>query len=296
MSSRNSRRGQRIELAEMVQRLTSRRRELIRPVLDEPRPYVLLSLRGLARKLSSDPATVLRTIQAMGFKRYHDFQHYLHDRSIAFSTSLDAWLQHEATSGTPRLVQGSFDRDIQNLRQLRSAMDPERLVAIAKKLYATRRILLIAGDVVGCVMQFLEYNLAMLGLNVSGAYMAGEIVHRVRHLNRQDMTIAVTFGRGLRQTVEGLKDAHEKGAYCVGISDNYLSPLARYSDQFFITATDRVSFADSYVAAMAFCNALLVACANTERRRTVALLKQAAREQRYGYRWYEEPQSDQLKR
>jgi DNA-binding MurR/RpiR family transcriptional regulator len=145
-------------------------------------------------------------------------------------------------------------------------------------------------------MQFLEYNLAMLGLNVSGAYMAGEIIHRVRHLNRQDTAIAITFGRGLRQTVEGLKEAHDNGAYCVGISDNYLSPLARFSDQFFIAATNRVSFADSYVAAMAFCNALLVACANTEPRRTVALLKQAEQEQRQGYRWYEEPRSDRLKR
>jgi DNA-binding MurR/RpiR family transcriptional regulator len=273
---------------QLTQRLNARRRELIRPVLEEPRPYVLLSLRGMARKLDSDPATLLRTVQAMGFKRYHDFQQYLHDRSIAFSTSLDAWLGHESAAGTAGLIGASIDRDIQNLQQLRSGLDAERLITLARRFYHARRILILAGDVVSCVAQYLQYNLAMLGLNAMGVYMPGEIVHRVRHLTSEDVALAITYGRGLRQTVEGLKQAQKNGAFCVGISDNFISPLQGFSDLFFVTSTDRVSFADSYVGGMAFCNALLVACANVERRRTVALLKKVAAEQREGYRWYPE--------
>src|SRR5512146_2563306 len=79
----------------LIQRLTRRRREMITPVLEEPRPYVLLSLRDLSRKLNCDAATVLRTVQALGFKRYRDFQQYLHERSIAFGTSFDALDQAE---------------------------------------------------------------------------------------------------------------------------------------------------------------------------------------------------------
>ena len=274
----------------LSQHLNGRRRELIRPVLEEPRRYVLLSLRGMARKLGCDAATLLRTIQAMGFKRYHEFQKYLHERSIAFSTSLDIWLEHEPATGTPGLIRSSVERDIQNLQQLRSGLDPDRLIAVSKRLYEARRIIIIAGDVVSCVARFLNYNLSMLGLNSIGAYMSGEIVHQVRHLGKQDVAIAITFGRGLRQTVEGLKDAHGNGAFCVAVSDSYISPLLKFSDQFFVTATDRVSFADSYVAAMAFCNALLVACANVEKRRTIAILKKAEAEQRNGYRWYAEQQ------
>src|SRR5712692_6420101 len=141
----------------LTQRLNARRRELIRPVLGEPRRFVLLGLRGTARKLGSDPATLLRTVQAMGFKRYRDFQQYLHDRSIAFSTSLDAWLEHEPAAGTPRLVRASIERDIQNLQQLRSGLNAERLIALARRLYQARRILLLAGDVVTCVAHYLQY-------------------------------------------------------------------------------------------------------------------------------------------
>jgi DNA-binding MurR/RpiR family transcriptional regulator len=273
----------------LLQNLTPRRREIIRPVLEEPRPYVLLSLRGVSRKLKIDPATVLRTVQAMGFPRYRDFQQYLHERSIAFSTSLDALEQGpEHEKGVEGLVQTSIKRDLDNLKQLRNTLDPSRVTAVARKLYQSRRILILAGDMATSIALYLDYNLAMLGLNVVRAVSVGEITHRVRHIKRHDAVFAVSFGRGLRQTVDGLKQAHENGAYCVAVSDTFISPLARYADEFFLTPTDRVSFADSYVAAMAFLNVLLVACANVERRRTVTLLKKAAQEQKTGYRWYSE--------
>jgi DNA-binding MurR/RpiR family transcriptional regulator len=270
--------------------LTPRRRENIRPLLEQPRPYVLLSLRAVARKLKRDPATLLRTVRAMGFKRYRDFQRYLHDRSIAYSTSLDVMEQASPPrSGMAGLIVTSIDRDLDNLKQLRNSVDPQRVVEVARKLYRARRVLVLGADMEASLVTFLDYNLAMLGMDCVSALTAGHITHRVRLVGEHDMVIAITFGRGLRQTVEGLKSAHANGAYCVGISDSFLSPLVRYSRQFFVTSTERVSFADSYVAGMAFLNLLLVACANLRRGRTLSLLRKAAQEQQSGYRWYSEP-------
>jgi DNA-binding MurR/RpiR family transcriptional regulator len=135
---------------------------------------------------------------------------------------------------------------------------------------------------------YLDYNLGTLGLNTVAAITPGEIVHRVRHVNNRDVVIAISYGRGLQQTVEGIKLAHEKGACCVAISDTFLSPLARFADDFFVTSTEHLSYADSYVAGMGLLNALLVACANVHRRRNVSVLKKVAQEQRTGFRWYKE--------
>ncbi len=276
-------------IATMLEKLTPRRREIIRPVLSEPRAYVLLSLRGVARKLKSDPSTLLRTVQAMGFKQYRDFQRYLHERTIAFSTSLDAMEEASAhKDGVAGLIARSVERDLENLKQLRHSLDTSRVIALAKRLYEAKRILIMGGDMSGSLVHFVDYNLAMLGLDSISAVSAGQIIHRVRLASKQDVVIAISFGRGLRQTVEGLKRAHEIGAFCVGISDSFISPLARFSDQFYVTPSERLSFADSYVAAMAFLNALMVACANVRRRRSIAHLKQVAQEQKSGYRWYTE--------
>lgn len=275
--------------AALLERLALKRREIVRPLLDNPTKFVLHSLRGASKELGIDPATLLRIVRAMGFEHYHEFQQYLHNRSLVFSTSFDAMQQsREQASGIEGLLLSSLDRDLENLKQLRHNLEIPRVVALAKKLYTARRILIVAGDMAANLARFLDYNLGMLGLNTVAALSAGEITHRVHHINKQDLVIAITYGRGLRQTVEGLKSARERGAHCVVITDTFLSPAVRFADQFFLTSTERVSFAHSYVAGMAFMNALLVAAANVHRSQTVSYLKEAAEEQRGGYRWYTE--------
>jgi len=98
--------------------------------------------------------------------------------------------------------------------------------------------------------------------------------------------IAISFRRGLRMTVEGLKRARANGAHCVGIADSLLSPVVRFANTSFIASVETPSFAVSYVAPMALFDALLAACANVERGRTLAYLREVDQEQRSGSRWY----------
>jgi hypothetical protein len=51
--------------------LSPKRRELIRPILDQPRQYVLMSVRKLAAAVGSDAMAVLRAIRGMGLESFH---------------------------------------------------------------------------------------------------------------------------------------------------------------------------------------------------------------------------------
>lgn len=273
----------------LIEQLAPQRREIVRRILDEPRTYLLLSLRSSARRLNIDAATLLRIVQAIGFKRYHDFQQYLHDRSIAYSTAMDTIEpRNDRKNSVEAVVASSLDRDFENLKQLRNNLDRSRVVEVAKRIHDARKILIIAGDMARSLAFYLDYNLAVLGFDSTAAVGAGEIIHRARHITKRDVAFAISYGRGLHQTVEGLKYAHENGAFCVAMSDTFVSPLARISDQFFLSSAEHVSFFDSYVAGMSLLGALLTACASVHRQRNVSVLKKVAEEQRTGYRWYVE--------
>jgi len=82
-------RANRPDLAKTFGLLSPKRQELFRPVLENPRDYVLLNVRELAHKLKVDPATALRVAMRMGFASYREFQHYLHELSVSQATSLD---------------------------------------------------------------------------------------------------------------------------------------------------------------------------------------------------------------
>src|SRR5579864_9198157 len=275
-----------INLPERIEHLSAKRQEIIRPILEHPREYVLLSVRALAKRLQTDPATVVRIVRSLGFASYREFQRHLHDLSLAFATSMDTMRSTVKDGDMPAHVRESLEQDVKNLQGLKNSLDANRLLSLAKRFYGARRILILAGDLAAYLAEYLEYQLSILGLPVVAAISAGRITHLVRTTGKKDIVIAITFRRGLRQTVEGAQQARANGAYCVGIADTYLSPLARECDEVFLASIESTSFGASYTAPIALANAILAACGHSHRPETLATAKEMAEEQQKGFRWY----------
>jgi DNA-binding MurR/RpiR family transcriptional regulator len=273
-------------LAERIELLSAKRQEIIRPILEHPRDYVLLSVRAIAKRLHTDPATVVRIVRGLGFESYRDFQRHLHDLSIAFATSLDTMQSAGRVSSMPTYVREALEQDLKNLHGLKNSLDAARLVSLAKRFYEARRIVILAGDLATVLADYLEYQITLLGLPVFTGTSAGRIAHLVRTVNKSDLVLAISFRRGLRQTVEGVHLAKAHSAYCVGIADTYVSPLARECDEVFLASVESTSFGASYAAPVALVNAILAACGQYRRPQTLAIVKEIAEEQRKGFRWY----------
>src|ERR1700704_4289798 len=214
-------------LAERIDQLSIKRQEIIRPILERPREYVLLSVRAMAARLRTDPATIVRIVRGLGLGSCREFQRPLHELSLAYATSLDTMQSGGHDGSMPSHVRDSLEQDLKNLQGLKNSLDAQRLVALAKRFYEARRIVLLAGDLAVHLAAYLEYQISLLGLPIFAATSAGRILHVVRSVNKKDLVIAISFRRGLRQTVEGAHQARARGAHCVGISDTYVSPLSR---------------------------------------------------------------------
>jgi DNA-binding MurR/RpiR family transcriptional regulator len=283
--------------SQRIRGLAQQKQQLIRPVVENPGDFLFLSIRALAQKLGTDTATTLRVVRTMGFSGYPEFRRYLHEVTIANATSLQSMLSSPTKdSNIPAHVRDSLIQDQKNLDALRNSMDAQQLSALAKRLWAARRIVLVAGDLASSLVLYLEHHLTMLGLPIFAATSPGRIVAVLRSVDKNDVVIAISFHRGLRQTVEGLKQAKSKGAFCVGITDTLVSPLVRFSDECFFTSVATNHFGDSYIAPIALINVFLAACANYRREHTLALMLEAEQDEQRGYRWYEDSDSDETGR
>jgi len=278
--------GSLINLAERIDNLTIKRQEIIRPILEHPREYVLLSVRSMAQRLKTDPATIVRIVRGLGFATYRDFQHHLHELSIAFASPLDSMLSTSGDSSIPAIIQESLARSAKNLQALKNSLDATRLAKVAKRLFEARRIVAFAADSASILAEYLEYHLSILGLPIVAVTTAGGMTHLARVVRKRDVVIAISFQRGLRQTVEGAEQAKAHGAYCIGISDTYLSPLARICDDLFLAAVEAPSFGRSYTAPISLLDAMIATCGQYRRPMTIAVAKEIAEEQRKGVRWY----------
>lgn len=276
-----------MSFGERIAGLHKKRQELIRPVQENPRNFVLMSVRALAEELKTDPATVMRIVQGLGFDSYKDFKSYLHELAIANATSLQG-MQASVSAGDSSAVaqaRKALDQDMQNLHALRNTLDMDRLALVVEKMHAAKSILILAGDMAIAMADFIDYKLTLLGLPVVIATTPGKAFHAARNAGKRDMVIAISFRRGLRQTVEGLQRARANGAFCVVITDTFVSPVARFANVAFLAPVE-APFSNSYVAPMSLVNALFTLCAHHRRSRTLAILKKVDQEQRHGYRWF----------
>jgi RpiR family transcriptional regulator, carbohydrate utilization regulator len=274
------------QIAEKLNRLNAKRQEIIRPIFEHPRSFVLSSVRAMAKRLGTDPATVVRIVRGLGFPGFREFQHYLHDLSLAYATSADTMSKAPHGIGVAGFVADSLDQDLKNLQALKNTLDTKRIAALAKRFHEARRVIVIAGDLATTLSEYFEYHLVLLGLNAFSASSGGRVVHLTRSLTRQDLVLTISFRRGLRQTVEGAEHARTRGAHCVAITDTYLSPLTRICHETFLAGIESNSFGASYAAPVSLLNALLAAIGQHRQKNTLAIVGEISEEQRRGSRWY----------
>lgn len=268
--------------------LNSSRRRLLREILDNPQEAYFLSSRELAKRYEVDAATIVRTIQALGYERYADFLADLRSHFVSRITpySLMAAATHERRGITDH-VNHSLEMELRNLQALRSSLHAEQVIEVAKRIHRARRIMVVGVDFAAPLSRLLAYALVTLGYDAEAPEgSTGNLQQKINLLGPKDLLIGISFGRCLRDTVDSITRAHERNVPTFGITDSETSPVARFSDSFWITSIANPSFHGSYVAPLAAINVLLVACAHIHPRRALAVLRHKEQEFRSGRRWY----------
>jgi len=268
--------------------LSASRRRLLRSILAHAEDTHFLTSRKLAERYRVDAATIVRSIQAMGYKRYGDFLSDLRSHFILNITPYT--VMRAATREHRRIidhVEHSLEMDARNLMTLRSRLNARQVVELARQLARARRTLVVGIDLAATLSTLLSYVLVTLGFDAEAPVgSSGNVQQKVNLLGKKDLLIAISFGRCLRETVDATIRARARGVPTFGITDSERTPIARHCDSFWIAPIANPTFNGSYVAPVAAINALMVACAHIHPARSLALLKRKQEELVSGTRWF----------
>lgn len=272
-------------------RLGPHRQQLIRAILDNCEETCFLSSRELAKRYNVDAATVVRTVQALGYKGFADFsldlrQHLM--TRITPYTVLKAATREKGSVADH--IDRSLDKALDNLNALRTGLDRKRVIEVAKLIHRSRRILIVGLDFAASLASYFAYGLVALGFDAEApGGSEGDLQHKVKVLTAKDLLIGISFGQCLRITVEAVRQAGKQGVATFGITDSDTTPIARYCDAHLVVSVVNPSFLTSYVAPIALISAIHVACAHINPKRSLTLLKPTDKEYLSGLRWYREP-------
>lgn len=270
--------------------LSSSRQRLLRQIIEESNETFFLSSRELGRRYNVDTATIIRTVQALGYEKFADFAQDLREHFVTQITPYSAMKAAEQSNRSVLdLVRQSVDKDFENLNAFRVALDPARIIEVAKQINHARRIVVVGIDFAATLAGSLAYGLVRLGFDADAPIgSSGVVQNKIKIMTPKDLLIAISFGRGLRDTIEGVLSARRRNVPSFGITNAETTPIAKYCDGCLIVTTHGTSFIDSYVAPIAAINALLVACAHTQSARSLEHLRQSEEENYASHRWYSE--------
>jgi DNA-binding MurR/RpiR family transcriptional regulator len=281
--------------AKLEESLGSRRRDLVRQILEHPEDTYFLTSRALAKFYGVDTATIVRTIQALGYERYADFAA---DLRAHFLSRITPYTLMKSAARDKRSiadhVEHSLELDAHNLQALRASLPPDEILKMARIVDRARRVLVVGVDFAAALAHMLAYALVSIGMDAETPVgSTGNLHQKVLVLGPKDILIALSFGRCLQDTVDAVICAGDNGVPTFGITDSDQSPIARFCDHSWNTSVASPAFHESYVAPVAAIDALLVACAQLRPERSLANLQR--KEQKFRNRWYSPNRGDERK-
>ncbi len=273
--------------------LSSSRQRLLRQIIDESNETFFLSSREMGRRYNVDSATIIRTVQALGYEKFADFAQDLREHFVTQITPYSAMKAAEQINESiADRVRHSVDRDLENLNAFRANLDPDKILELAKQINQARRIVIIGIDFAASLAGSLAYGLVRLGYDADAPVgSSGVVQNKIKIMTPKDLLIAISFGRGLRDTIGAVQSARRRNVPSFGITDSDTTPIAKYCDAYLVASTARTSFIDSYVAPTAAVNAILVACAHSQSARSLEHLRESEEENFVSNRWYSEQKS-----
>jgi DNA-binding MurR/RpiR family transcriptional regulator len=268
--------------------LSKSRKRLLNKILAEPQEAFFLSSREMAQRYNVDSSTIIRTVQAMGYEKFSDFAEDLRNHFVKQITPYDAMkVAARKNSSVVDYIQQSVNQDLENLNALKAGLDTNKIVELVKQIQHTRRIIVVGVDFAAPLANVLSYGLVKLGFDAEAPIgSTGVVQNKVRIMTNKDLLIAISFGTGLRETVEAVQRARRQNVPTFGITDGDKTPIAQFCEQYLLASIERTSFLDSYVAPIATINAICVACAHSQPKRALELLEETEKEDIKGNRRY----------
>jgi RpiR family transcriptional regulator, carbohydrate utilization regulator len=128
--------------------LSRRRRELLQRILSDSDQTFFLSARQLAKRLNVNAATIIRTVQTLGYKGFGDFAEELRHHFVTHVTPHANMVKSTGTNlSLGERVRGALDNDIARIGNVGATLDVVELEALAKEINQAHSVFIAADDI-----------------------------------------------------------------------------------------------------------------------------------------------------
>lgn len=238
--------------------LPAKQLQVARFLIDHDDLAAFLSVRELAERAGVGPATVVRLCRELGYDGYSDYQEEARRRLLEHDTFVQR-LRRRIEAGAfggdiTRQMAAIHVSNIENTLGLVSAEDLDRAVSAIRRASTIR---IIGSGLSASVAVAAEHAFSVLGVRAR-AVVNGGLAHTpaLSLIEENDLVIAISVWRYMKDTVQAAKAADEAGATVIALTDSPIAPIARFSDVVFVANTDGLVHSRSQIGLMSLVHLL----------------------------------------
>jgi DNA-binding MurR/RpiR family transcriptional regulator len=212
----------------------------------------------------------VRFAKHFGFDGYTALQRVFRDRlaqQISPARSYQARIRQAMASGARNLSSADIahalvESSIAGMQELQSSLKAQSFEDAVGLLAAAQTIWLMGSRRSFPVSTYLAYALQHTDKQVHHISAMGSMQDgQLRGMRQGDVLIAVSFAPYAEETAGIVRQAHEKGAHIIAITDSSLSPLARFSTRVLLVQETSVFGFRALTNTMAVAQSLFLALA-----------------------------------
>jgi len=212
--------------------LTRAERQLANTIVKNYPVSGLGSITQVAEKAGVSSPTIVRMVKKLGFRGFPEFQaelrRELEARISGPITKHDNWVQKAPDS---HILNRFTDAVIENIRQSLSQIETESFDATCKLLSDTdHSLFIIGGRITRALADYLFLHMQVIRKNVTHIQpISNSWPHYFLDIKRGDVLVIFDIRRYENSTLKLAEIAHEKGAQIILFTDQWHSPIEKFS-------------------------------------------------------------------
>ncbi|MCQ1529501.1 MurR/RpiR family transcriptional regulator [Lutispora saccharofermentans] len=220
-----------------------------------------MNLSELLEAAETSEENVKSYLAKMGYNSYDDFRKELREvimvgmkTTEAFKISMD--MMHPKVNNILDFI---VKKETDNLNEFKKTFDEEAFRNIIEAIINANDIILVGTRASAPIAIYAEYIFNKIGKRSRKIISGGtENFDFLSLIDRDTLVLAFGFARYPKDTIKILSFFRKKNFKIISVTDNYLSPLARFSDMIYTVPIESYSFTDSYVIPVSLVNIIAI--------------------------------------
>ncbi len=248
------------KLKKEYQNLTDSQKKIGKYIIDNFEEIPFMSASQIGEKLDLSDASIIRFSRAIGLKGYKDLK-----ENIKFDITTKYRADRRITKSLKRIkkkneqIKEITNVDIENLKGFYKNIELEDIKKATELVHKSKSIYLLGARSSSIVIDLLSYHLRRMSFDIRPVTEGGLFnPEKLLNIDKDDLLIVSCFPRYTKDTKNAIDLAKSNDADVICITDSKFSEISVNCDVVFPLKVETITFFNSYVVPISFCNIFLM--------------------------------------